>query len=580
MWHRPLAATALVLLLGLTATAQSGTGFSRAFPPDPAVVGRLNLKTEWTLNLPIDSRRDSIATVQTIDDQLFVQTRNGRVIAIEAATGRVQWATQLGNGEAANVYPAATSSQFVYVVNVTRLYSFHRYTGVVEFSMDLRSPVITGLAADDGGVYLVMGMKSGTSGSHRIAVYNLPRPVVIADAAKPPMLDPSGKPVKDPKAVEPADALAKRIQGERAYRPSVVDILDEPTRKKPNEASSGGGMTGNRTPSIATLPKVTPPYTLDSDVATPSINLMPNLRKPYRLRTEEDTQKTASVNAMPPSVSEALAMTDLRPRGIEPPLRWEYGFSSRVLYPLQVSPSRVWAITDAQDLIALNKDDRKAEVTQHLDDPIPAAPGRAGTFIYIPLSTGFVISVDSETGQKVGGANITWRAAIGGLNNRTPFVTDNIVYAAGDNSGVAAIERKNGTLLWRSEETADQVLAANREFIYLRNRHGRLLVYDANRPTDPVSRQSLPLAGIDLAEFNIPIMNTVSDRIFLAADNGLLVCLRDQSAKYARPVRICPAPIVNAPVKVRGVITGNKDGTPTDPAEPKKDEPKKDIPKK
>ena len=57
---------------------------------------------------------------------------------------------------------------------------------------------------------------------------------------------------------------------------------------------------------------------------------------------------------------------------------------------------------------------------------------------------------------------------------------------------------------------------------------------DVRRATDPAGRRSVPLSGYDFAAFNVPVVNTVSDRLFLAADNGLLVCLRDASAKYAR----------------------------------------------
>ena len=116
--------------------------------------------------------------------------------------------------------------------------------------------------------------------------------------------------------------------------------------------------------------------------------------------------------------------------------------------------------------------------------------------------------------------------------------TDDFVYAQGDDSGVVCVNRKTGDPVWRSEASADRVLAANNEFLYVRDRQGRFLVYDAKRPTDPATRYSAPLSGIDLREFNIPVTNTASDRIYLAADNGLIVCLRDMSPKYARPALI------------------------------------------
>lgn len=579
MWQRPFMAVVLVLTMTLVVSGQSGSVSTRAMPPDRAAIERLNLKTEWTVNLPIDTRKDAISVVQTFDDQLFVQTKTGQVIAIDAATGRIQWSTQLGNGGPTNTYRLATNSQFVYVVNVTKLYSFHRYTGVVEFVTDLESPLTTGLAADESGVYCVLGVRSGTGGSVRLAVYNLPRPIVIFEAAKAPQLDPSGRPIKDPKSINPVDNLTGRYAQDGTNRANQPDTSESRSRPRVMEAPVGG-YSGSRTPSLATVPRVTPPYTLDSEATTPSINSLQSFRQPYHLRTEfqKDIQQTASINAIPPSVAAALALADLRPKTIEPPVRWEYGFTSRVVYPLTLAPHRVWAITDSQDLIALSKPDKKLDVSQHFDDPVSAPPGRGGVYIYVPLSSGFLMAVDGSIGEKASGASILWRTAVGGINNRAPFVTENMVYAEGDNSGVVAVDRKTGSLVWRSEDTADQIIAANRELLYVRNRHGKLLVFNALRATDPIGKRSMPLAGIDLSEFTIPIVNTVSDRVFLAADNGLIVCMRDLSPKYARPVRICPEITVNLPPKGDGLAAppSKESAIPNDPpAEKKKDMPKK-----
>jgi hypothetical protein len=113
-------------------------------------------------------------------------------------------------------------------------------------------------------------------------------------------------------------------------------------------------------------------------------------------------------------------------------------------------------------------------------------------------------------------------------------------------------------VVWKSPSTADRVVAVNQEFVYVRDRQGRLLVFDAHRATDPARRLALPLSEMNLAEFNVPVVNTASDRVFLAADNGLVVCLRDASAKYARPVPIAPPPIVDPPPKA--AVSGDKPG--------------------
>jgi outer membrane protein assembly factor BamB len=584
MWHRPAAAILLLtaLVLAPRAGAQTNNVYSRAIPPDKAVLERLNLKVEWTANIPVEGRRDSLTQIQTIDDQIFVQTRTGLLIAGDALTGQLQWFVQLGNGDFANTYPVAANSQYVYVAHVTKLHAFHRYTGVVEFVSDLGTPPTTGLAADETGVYCVLGMRTGNSGAHRISVYDPPRPIAIAAAPKGPT-DPTKPPVKDPKAQNPVDNLMSRYAPTHMYRTNLPDVF-EPTRNIKSLEAPVGGMTGGRSPSLSALPRITPPYTLQNEASTPSLSALPSLRHPYRLRNDfqRDIQQTPSLGVIPPSVAASLRLADLRPKNIEPPLRWEYGFTSRIIYPLFLTPTRVWAVTDSKAIMALNKRDKKIEAIEQMADPISAYPGRAGLMAYIPLGSGYLVAVEGSSGNLAGGANIHWRTAIGGIANRTPFVTEKFVYAQGDNSGVVALDRATGEIIWRSDSTADRIIGANQELLYVRDRQGRLLAFDAKRPTDAAKKHSAPLAALDLAEFNVHIVNTASDRIYLAADNGLIVCLRDMNAKYARPVKISPDATINLIPKV-GVDTTGKDGEPKkDPGEPKKEpDPKKELdPKK
>jgi outer membrane protein assembly factor BamB len=547
MWHRSAVVVAAVLLFAASAPAQVRGVYSRAIPPDKAALERLNLKIEWTAYIPVEGRRDTLTQIQTIDDQIFVQTRTGLLIAGDALTGRLQWVAQLGNSGYANTYPVAANSQLVFVANVTTLYAFHRYTGVTEFVVDLGSPPTVGLAADETGVYCVLGMRSGNSGAHRVAVYNLPRPLPVPAAPKGPT-DPNKPPVKDPKAVNPVDELMQRYAPQGMYRTNLPDVFDPANRPNVLEAPTTG-FTGSSSPSLATLERISPPYTLDRGLSSYSLAVLPSLRQPYRLRNDfqRDIQQTPSIGTIPPSVAAALALSDLRPRNIEPQLRWEFALTTRILYPPFLTPTRVWVATDGQILTALNKTDKKIEVMQRLADPISAYPGRAGLIAYVPLATGDLVAVEGASGNLSGGANILWRTPTGGINNRTPFVTEKLVYAQGDNSGITCLDRTNGELLWRTDSTADLVIAANHEFLYVRDRQGRFLVYDAKRATDPARKRSAPLSGLDLGDFNINVVNTASDRIFLAADNGLIVCLRDLSPKYERPVRISPEPIVNAP---------------------------------
>lgn len=560
MKYRFVAALAVCLGLTSLASAQVGGSVSRAVPPDKSAVGRLNLKYEWAINLPVSGRKDSITQVQTLGDQVFVQTRTGSVTAIDLLTGRVQWSTILGTGSTTETYPLAANSQFVYVANGTRMYSFHRYTGVVEFVFDLGSPLAAGMAADDTGVYCVLESRTSSSGATRLAVYDLPRPIAIYAAAKPVKYDQNGKPITDPKDVNPVDSLLSRYAG-NASAGSGKEVAEAPSRReKMMTEAPAAGLASSRTPSLNSLPRISPPYTLNNDTDSPSINVLSSFRQPYRLRNDfqKDVQQSPSINTIPPSMAAALALSDLKAKTVEPPLRWEYGLPARVVAPVSLSPVRIWVLADDRVVAAINKATKKVDAAEDMQDPIAAPAGRAGLDLYVPLSSGYLVACEGTMGQ-LGTVRILWRATVGGINNRTPFVTEGMVYAQGDNSGVIAVDRKKGEVVWRTEAAADRILACNQEFLYVRNHQGKLLVYDAKRATDPSAKRSMPLGSLELTGFNVPVTNTASDRLLLAADNGLLLCLRDMSPKYARPMKITPDVPVNPPPSGGGQAAGVKD---------------------
>src|SRR5262249_23726633 len=208
--------------------------YSRALPPDKGVLDRLNLRTEWVLNLPVATKRDTIAVIQTIDDQLFVQTRTGALVAIDVRTGQVQWSALLGNGTPTIIFPVGANSRFIYVVNVTQLYCFHRYTGVTEFAVELSKPTIKGFGgapaqgptADEVGVYLVLGASPGTGGTQRIAAFNLPHPIAVVDPLRTAGQKP---PPGASKMVNPVDELTRRYPVGGVARGVSPDVF-EPSR--------------------------------------------------------------------------------------------------------------------------------------------------------------------------------------------------------------------------------------------------------------------------------------------------------------------------------------------------------------
>ena len=564
MWSRLATAVGLLLTLATFASAQNPRAYSRALPPDASALSRLNLRTEWTLYLPVDGSRDAIELIQTFDNQIFIQTRNGLLMVVDARTGQLQWSAALGNGGQTNTYPVAVNREFVFVMNVTRLYAFYRSNGVTEFVVDLGSVPTAGLAADDTAIYCLVVARPGTAGVQRIVTLDLPQPIAVVDPSKP--RNEAGK------ATNPADAIAGRYPASGANRALTSDNIERRAGGGTFDAPTGG-MAGSRTPSLAVVSRLSPPYTMEGGPFSPSVSIVPSLRQPYHLRDDgsHNLQKTPSLGTIPPSVAAALALSDLRPRGVVPPLRWEYGLTNRVLFTPSQTHSRLWIATDSKAYLALSKLNKETEVIGALSDRLAASPAQFGMIAYVPLMDGTVLAVDLDVGNLQSGLVANWRVNLGGVLNRTPMVTKDAVFLSGDNSGVARVNRANGQVIWRTEPAADRIIGVNQDFAYIRDRQGRLLIYDANRATDPSTQRAIPLTSLNLAEFNIPVVNTVSDRVYLAADNGLLVCVRDASAKYASPVRMAPInsfnPIPRAGTP--GAKDAPKDSMPPNEAMPK-----------
>src|SRR4051794_9077323 len=91
----------LAVLCGLTAAvafgAQPMTVWTIPSVPAQESLDRLNLRLAWRTLIPVEGRRDGIATVQNLGDVVIVQTRRGAVSAIDPNTGAVRWRTAVGD---------------------------------------------------------------------------------------------------------------------------------------------------------------------------------------------------------------------------------------------------------------------------------------------------------------------------------------------------------------------------------------------------------------------------------------------------------------------------------------------------
>jgi outer membrane protein assembly factor BamB len=139
---------------------------------------------------------------------------------------------------------------------------------------------------------------------------------------------------------------------------------------------------------------------------------------------------------------------------------------------------------------------------------------------------------------------VDWRYSAGSPIIRKPVAlatrdsagrTIEDVFVVSERGGMARLDRLTGQALWNlprgratndSNPDLDYFLAANPKFVYCLDRVGRLVIVDRKRGNT--------LGTLDVRDFVYPVPNEVTDRLYLAANNGLIVCLHDRD--YQTPI--------------------------------------------
>jgi outer membrane protein assembly factor BamB len=221
-------------------------------------------------------------------------------------------------------------------------------------------------------------------------------------------------------------------------------------------------------------------------------------------------------------------------REVRPEPLWGAETNRRLDYSPFMTRDALFYVTVKGDVFALGKyplTGQGAEIYRfQLDRPPSAPPGFFEETAYVPTTDLQLYAVSMTSGK------IRWRYSIGAEVTRTPFTTDADVYVTVERKGLVRLDRETGEPMWKlpfgkgtttGVAEAERVMAVNNKFVYAADRAGRLLVLD--RATGK------QLSHYDaFRDFAFPIANEANDRLILAANNGLVVCLHDR--EYEKPL--------------------------------------------
>jgi outer membrane protein assembly factor BamB len=219
-------------------------------------------------------------------------------------------------------------------------------------------------------------------------------------------------------------------------------------------------------------------------------------------------------------LSSAREITRIATSGVEPRLDWSDSSGLRLeVAPLQ-TPDTLFLVGVNGRIAALAKGvDRSLHYNHFVaDDIIVVPPGQHEDEAYVASQDSNLYRVQISTGR------VLWRFTTGTPVRGRPAVTDDDVYISTDRGGLRRLERRTGQSLWQNR-AADRFLAVNPKAVYATDSSGRLLILDRGSGGQ--------VGSYDARDFVVPINNDLTDRIYLAANDGLLVCLHDRD--YAKP---------------------------------------------
>lgn len=138
-----------------------------------------------------------------------------------------------------------------------------------------------------------------------------------------------------------------------------------------------------------------------------------------------------------------------------------------------------------------------------------------GTSIFAATVAGDLARVDFATAG-VRGLRTGWHVVLDGTPDAGPFLGGNTIVVSLGDDGLAAFTADTGSPVWRCP-VAGRVLAVGGNRVWLIDHVGRLSAIDM---ATGERRERFCLGCL-----TVPIVNNVTDRLFLASGDGMLVCL-------------------------------------------------------
>ena len=213
----------------------------------------------------------------------------------------------------------------------------------------------------------------------------------------------------------------------------------------------------------------------------------------------------------------------LRPALRTPQARWQFQTDGVIHQTPALTATHVVIADSRGELYSLQREQRALADRFPSRAPITAPFGQVGESLYVASQDYNVYAFDVILGKLV----LRWRFVTGGQVVKKPMPIGDELYVVGEGRGLICLDRHTGALLWRTPGL-DRFLAASRRMVFAADSRGRVVVLDRQR--------GRPMGTLDTRDFAVLVPNDVTDRLYLANHDGLVVCLSDLDPTHDQPV--------------------------------------------
>lgn len=286
-------------------------------------------------------------------------------------------------------------------------------------------------------------------------------------------------------------------------------------------APSGGIALSERFAYVPTVTGVVYAYRLRQAPLPPEVQELPrDPTAPAELTAEEQAQLESRRREdfrLVRQADEPLVCPSIGHSWVGPAVIRESAAEEIVMWTTDAGMLFVGRVTGDAGLFSLfwrmeTRGTTTAQPAYVLVDPSKA---RAGMLVFASQD-GYVHALHESDGQWL------WRFSTGQPIIQPVVAISRFIFVANQLGGMYCLDGRNGEQLWWTPDIL-QFVAASKHRLYATDTFGRLLALDGRTGA---KLESLPLTGMP-----IRLINTQTDRIYLASENGLLQCLHEVDLK-------------------------------------------------